>query len=215
MGARDGMGADAPHSATVAPIAVTAGSADTEPLGDVLQAAFWDDPVFVWMLPDEASRARRAARVFMLLLRAHYMPMRTVWTTPDHAGAALWAPPGHAIIPTAAMIKRSPALVQALGRHTFRVLRGLDHIDRQHPKDPHWYLGVLGTAPPHQGKGVGSALMAPVLERCDDDGIPAYLESSKEANIAFYRRHGFEVTGEIRVPGGPVLWPMWREPRPC
>jgi GNAT superfamily N-acetyltransferase len=83
-----------------------------------------------------------------------------------------------------------------------------------HPEEPHWYLAVLGTATDHQGKGVGSALMAPVLAKCDAEGIPAYLESSKESNIPFYRRHGFEVSGEVNVKNGPKLWPMWRDPQP-
>jgi ribosomal protein S18 acetylase RimI-like enzyme len=89
-------------------------------------------------------------------------------------------------------------------------------VERLHPKGPpHWYLGVLGTRKKAQGRGVGSSLLAPVLDRCDDEGIPAYLESSKHSNIAFYRRHGFEVTGEIPLPfGGPSVWSMWRDPRP-
>ena len=53
-----------------------------------------------------------------------------------------------------------------------------------------------------------------LLERCDREGIPAYLESSKEKNVPFYRRHGFEVTREIQLPNGPMLWAMWRQPRP-
>jgi GNAT superfamily N-acetyltransferase len=74
---------------------------------------------------------------------------------------------------------------------------------------------MLGTAPAHQGKGVGSALMQPVLRICDEEGIPAYLESSKKANLAFYRRHGFVERDPLHVPdGGPPIWPMWREPRP-
>ena len=96
----------------------------------------------------------------------------------------------------------------ALGRS----LRLLSLVEKVHPTEPHWYLAVLGTSPDQQGKGIASATLAPILRRCDEEGLPAYLESSKEANIAFYRRHGFEVRGQVDVPGGPSLWPMWREP---
>jgi ribosomal protein S18 acetylase RimI-like enzyme len=95
------------------------------------------------------------------------------------------------------------------------VARGLLEVQRNHPADPpHWYLAVLGTDPSAQGRGLGSATLAPVLERCDADGVGAYLESSKERNIDFYARHGFRVTAELRLPRGPSVWPMWREPQP-
>jgi hypothetical protein len=56
-------------------------------------------------------------------------------------------------------------------------------------------------------------VLGPVLDICDREGLPAYLESSKERNVAFYRHHGFEVTGELSLPEGSVrLWLMWREP---
>jgi GNAT superfamily N-acetyltransferase len=97
-----------------------------------------------------------------------------------------------------------------VGMATLRVLEG------HHPAAPHWYLQVLGTEPAEHGRGIGSALMAPVLERCDDEGVPAYLESSKERNIPYYERHGFRVTGELDLPkGGPPVWPMWRDPQPA
>ena len=70
-----------------------------------------------------------------------------------------------------------------------------------------------GTDPPAQGRGIGSALLAPGLELCDRDGLPAYLESSKERNVAFYSRFGFRVTDEVQMPGGgPKVWLMWRDP---
>ena len=194
--------------------AVLAGGADLEPLQDALRAAFWDDPVTAWLLPDETSRSRRLARFFGVDL-AHYLPMRTVWTTTGQAGAALWAPPHHWRLPLGEVVRSAPALVRAGGRHAPRAVRLMAEVERHHPHEPHWYLAALGTSPPHQGSGVGSTLLDPVLTRCDREGTPAYLESSKESNIGFYRRHGFEVTAEIRGPGGgPVLYAMWRRPQP-
>jgi ribosomal protein S18 acetylase RimI-like enzyme len=197
------------------PEVVVATAAEIPDIADALQDAFWDDPVLSWILKEQDSRARRLARLFGVQLRGHYVPLGTTWTNSDHAGAALWAPPGHAVTPPSTILRHLPALLQALGRHSVRAVRTLNHVERLQPKEPHWYLGVLGTRTAAQGGGVGSALLAPALERCDADGVPAYLESSKYSNIAFYRRHGFEVTGEIELPfGGPSVWPMWREPRP-
>ena len=105
-------------------------------------------------------------------------------------------------------------MLQSFGRHTARALRFLDLVEKKHPVEPHWYLGVLGTGPAHQGRGVGAALLQPVLEKCDREGIPAYLESSKATNIGYYERFGFAVTGEITLRDGPTVWPMWRDPRP-
>ena len=94
-----------------------------------------------------------------------------------------------------------------------RSARAVREIERRHPAEPHLYLSVLGTDPERQGGGIGSALLAPVLERCDAGGVAAYLESSKESNVGFYARHGFEVTERMELPDGPPLWLMWRDPR--
>jgi ribosomal protein S18 acetylase RimI-like enzyme len=87
-------------------------------------------------------------------------------------------------------------------------------MEQRHPYDPpHWYLFILGVEQAAQGQGLGSALLAHMLARVDADGMPAYLESSKERNLALYGRHGFEVTAEVVIPSGPRIWPMWREAR--
>lgn len=89
----------------------------------------------------------------------------------------------------------------------------LTNIERKHPSNPeHWYLAVVGTDPAAQGQGLASKVLSPVLDQCDRDGVAAYLESSKESNIAYYSRLGFRVTAEHRLPRGPSVWAMWREP---
>jgi hypothetical protein len=54
--------------------------------------------------------------------------------------------------------------------------------------------------------------MAPVLERCDRDGTPAYLNATSPRNRALYERHGFRTVNELRTSDCPPLWAMWREP---
>ena len=89
----------------------------------------------------------------------------------------------------------------------------LARLEAAHPKAGHFYLAVLGVEPESQGRGLGSALMFPVLRRCDAERIPAYLEASSPRNRDLYLRHGFEVTRELRVgSGAPPIWGMWREP---
>ena len=72
----------------------------------------------------------------------------------------------------------------------------------------------IGVDPEHRGKGLGTALMQPVLERCDREGCGAYLENSNEVNTAYYERRGFKIVDEIDMAhGAPPLWPMWRDPQ--
>jgi N-acetylglutamate synthase-like GNAT family acetyltransferase len=103
-----------------------------------------------------------------------------------------------------------PVLLPRIVRST----RAVRVIEQRHPVEPHYYLSVVGTDPDKQGGGVGSALLAPVLNRCDASQTAAYLECSKESNVSFYARHGFELTERIDLPDdGPPLWLMWREPQ--
>jgi GNAT superfamily N-acetyltransferase len=82
-----------------------------------------------------------------------------------------------------------------------------------HPTTPHFYLNFVGTRPDRQGKGIGSVLLNAVLDRCDDEHVPAYLEASAERNRRLYERLGFEAQSRIDLPDGPSMWGMWREPR--
>ena len=187
-------------------------AADLPTLARVLARAFLDDPVARWSCPGERRRKRANQRFFAFRL-GQLIDQEQVYTTLDAAGAAVWALPDRWRMTAREALGLAP-LAPAMGWRLPRVLRGLVQVERAHPETPpHFHLAVLGTDPPRQGEGIGSALLAPVLELCDRDHVPAYLESSKEQNIAFYSRHGFRVTDELRLPKGPPVWPMWRTPR--
>ncbi len=178
----------------------------------MLAQAFRDDPVHRWIYPSDAQWAWGSHRLFASLLR-DLVAHRSGLTTPGREGAALWYAPGHLQPGLRARIELAAIVLWAVRARGPLVVRGLERLERRRPPDPHWYLSILGTHPDHQGRGVGSALLAPVLERCDREGVLAYLESSKAGNIPFYERHGFSVTGEVALPEGPKVWTMVRAPR--
>jgi len=184
---------------------------DFGPLAAMLARAFYDDPVTAWFYPNPRRRLARATRFFGIRLR-QLADQDLIFTTEDHTGAALWTEPGHwreDLRQSLMLLPMLPVLLPHIRRST----RAVREIESRHPAAPHYYLSVLGTDPEQQGGGIGSALLTPVLHRCDADGVAAYLESSKESNVAFYVRHGFTVTDRIDLPDGPTLWLMWREPR--
>jgi GNAT superfamily N-acetyltransferase len=72
---------------------------------------------------------------------------------------------------------------------------------------------AVGVVPEATGQGRGSALLEPMLQRCDAERLPAYLEASGEDNARLYARLGFEPRDEIEIFEGVRVRPMWREPR--
>jgi ribosomal protein S18 acetylase RimI-like enzyme len=176
-----------------------------------LARAFHDDPVIEWIFPDEGRRAGVSERFFTIRVRS-LLAQQELYTTDDHAGAACWAQPGRWEASPLEGLAFALRLLPLLRRRAPLIGRGWSAIESAHPHEPHYYLALLGTDPSVQGRGIGSALLRPVLEDCDRNEIPAYLESSKESNVAFYGRHGFRVTGELDLPEGPRIWFMWRDP---
>lgn len=189
-------------------------ASDVDALARMLSRAFLDDPVAAWAWRPQRQRLE-ALRRFQATRIRQLLGEEGVWTTSDLGAAALWAAPRRwrsSMLETMAL---GPAFMhpRLIARMPMVALGWLG-LERKHPHRPdHWYLAVLGTEPELQGRGLGSAVLAPVLDQCDRDGLGAYLESSKERNVDFYARHGFRVTGELRLPRGPRMWPMWRDPR--
>ena len=187
---------------------------DVDAVAASMARAFWDDPLQCWLLPDEVTRLDRLERMFAGQARFASVPMGACYTDDTCATAAFWTPPGK-LQPIAEVLASMEPLEHIVGADAMpRFQSAFSAMHAVHPVVPHFYLAGLGTDPPVQGTGLGSAVLQPVLTRCDREHIPAYLESTKEVNVRFYERHGFRVTEEIAPPpDGPILWCMWRDPR--
>jgi GNAT superfamily N-acetyltransferase len=186
---------------------------DLTTVGSVLAAAFHDDPVISWMVPDE-DRRRTGLAAIMELFAARCQPHGENHLNDTGTGAAVWAPPAATFAPEDEE-RFGVDLAAVAGEDVSRAGELGDLLEAHHPHDPHhYYLMLLGVRPAHQGTGIGAALLRAVLDRADRDGVPAYLEATSLRNRALYERHGFEVTAELRTSDCPPLWAMWRRPRP-
>jgi ribosomal protein S18 acetylase RimI-like enzyme len=178
----------------------------------VLARAFDDDPWVDWLAREGPRRGAAIRELFRLSLD---LALRhdECWTTEALEGAALWIPPGCWPVGRWARLRSLPAAARISGAgRLLEIGRRTWGIAAAHPTEPHHYLMQLGVDPPAQGRGIGRRLLGPALARCDADGVAAYLETARESNLGFYRRHGFEVASRHDLPGGPTVWGMRRPP---
>jgi GNAT superfamily N-acetyltransferase len=188
---------------------------DYEAAAEALALAFADDPCWAHLLRDDETRAEKLLAYFTSELETLVPEYREVWITGDGGGAAVWAPPGRWRVPIGLTLREAGRMTRVFGRRLPLGLRALVRLEGHHPKSPdHWYLHYLGVEPRRQGKGLGGSLVAPVLERCDRERVPAYLEASTDRNRVLYERNGFELTAVFDMPGrgGPPIREMWRDP---
>ena len=196
-----------------APLIREATASDLDTLVDTLSDSFTNDPILNWIIPDDSLYPD----FFRLIVEEVYLPGGLTHLETEGRGAALWLPPGvrFEIPPRWAMLSMISRLVLKRGPAPLARIRRQGRLFSQHhPREPHYYLQFIGCRQRDQGMGVGAALLKQGTRVCDEQGVPAYLESSNIRNVPLYQRHGFEVIAEADIPGdGPRAWFMWREPR--
>lgn len=180
--------------------------------------AFGDDPFFAFLFPNDATRDKSVAILHRAVLRevAGIGVTRTALVDGHVAGVAVWIPPGRWPYSPWVQFRQLVSTLRAFVGNMGSIMRSrglFQEIVKAHPKRPHWYLQLLMVDPDHQRQGIGGALQSPTLDACDAAGLPAWLETQKQDNLAYYARFGFSVVGEHRAPDGPPIWSLNRDPR--
>lgn len=184
------------------------GLVDLDEAVAILSSAFQDDPVMNWM-SDYPGFIEDMFHAMLPLFLEHGICYKVA----DGQGAAAWLPPEAELNWPYSISNLLKTIRNAGFGALYRLARGGMVTEKMHPKTPHYYLFAIGVIPEHKGAGFGSALISRVLRQCDQEGMPAYLENSKEENLPFYEGHGFVVQQEVRFTrNAPRLWLMWREP---
>lgn len=195
------------------PMARVAGPGESGRLNVALGAAFFNDPIFGWLIGPGSNRQARLERYFAIQL-AHSLADGCVWTVEGLQGAALCMPPGRWRLPPQLMIANGGRFASVFRGRLARAVGLLAAIERRHLRGAHYYFANIGVAPEAQGRGLGSRLMRPTLDCCDEQGLPAYLEASSERNAALYERLGFHCVEVLQFARCPPLRLMMRPPQP-
>jgi GNAT superfamily N-acetyltransferase len=201
---------------TVVPVPLDPG--DVSAAAGVLVRSFADDPGLHFVLPEAADRERLGPALAHAVIRYALRCGAPLTTSGEVRGVALWFPPD-APAPTETDLAESGlvAVPDQIGLDAWgRFQRLLDHLDALHPRyapEPHWYLAMLSVDPAWQRQGLGEALLRPVFDAADRDGLCCYLEAPTADNARYYARRGFRVLAETDVPGSEVhVWLMRRDP---
>ncbi|WP_421120017.1 GNAT family N-acetyltransferase [Aquihabitans daechungensis] len=184
---------------------------ETAAVAATVAAAFFEDPVTQWLVPDLARRRALVQPLFEHYIEP-FIALGATYLDAEGVGAAVWSPPGAELMGRIQLEAWEQALAELAGPDIVRFAQLAEIFAEHHPEEPLYYLQFLATVPAAQGQGIGSVFLRDMLGRADREQMPAYHEATTPRNRALYERHGYLTLGEFTLPDGPPLWRMWREP---
>ena len=177
-----------------------------EALAALLGRAFDDDPMLVW--PLGADRADLVT-AFFASFDVELAKRGWLWEAGDGDGVAAWIPPGS----DTEMLDIDRAMRSMLQDSEARHGELWDWIGSNFPDEPTWYLDHIAVEADRRGSGIGAALIEHGLAFARRDGVPAFLETGRPGNVAYYERRGFTTYFDEDAPnGGPHIWFMRFDP---
>ncbi|MFX1529554.1 MAG: GNAT family N-acetyltransferase [Promethearchaeota archaeon] len=183
--------------------------------------AFQDDPIMVFVYPDEKERKQKAQYGFYMIYR-YGMKFGLAYATSDNLeGITIWLPPGKVYPKAWTMMKmggfyamRKVGLKLKAMKRSMKVFKYEEERHRHHAPFDHWYFQNIAVKPEEQGKGYGGLLISTMLKTVESDGLPIYVETNTEKSVSIYQKYGFEILEHVMIPETPVpLWCMLRKAR--
>lgn len=168
----------------------------------IAEAFAWHEPWGEWAMPDESDREERLHSLIEADVRGRFLPHGECWTI-GGACTTLWIPPVGPPGTEMFARRRSEAEYGSYGERADDLRAGDALIASLKPAQPHWYLDTIATDPDLFRRGLAGRLLHHDLTIRDAAGDVCALDTHTPRQIAFYERHGFEVSG--RGPLGPEL----------
>ncbi len=187
------------------------------PASEMMAKAFEEYPLTVYFHPDGHTHREKIARGFRSMLRFGVLYGEVYATSPNFEGAAMWlhSQSLHRTFWRNLRCGNFSGLLPSTVRRRSRQRSFMDYsavVHRRCAPFPHMYLQLLGVDPQFQGKGYSGRLLRAMFDRIDREGLPCFLETQAEKNVAIYQHFGFEVVEEGIVPGSNVYsWAMLRK----
>ena len=185
-------------------------------LTQTLTRAFANDPMMTFIFPEDNVR-EEVLPWFLGSVISYCQRYGEVESSPDADAVACWLTPGNTRVTPLRQMRGEGILTPfKLGFERFGRLMALQNYmtkeHHAHAPEPHYYLYLLGVDPASWGRGLGRNLMGKMLARADSEGVPCYLETQNEKNVAVYEKVGFEVMSSGKVDGHDLnVWTLKRE----
>jgi ribosomal protein S18 acetylase RimI-like enzyme len=201
-------------------VAGTPGSVGIRPLAPdeldracaVIGLAFADNPSTLATVRGDGRRAertmRRVVRVAKLTRPASHVLVAD--QSGEVVGVLNATPWPRCQLSVAQRLRMAPALARALATALPSAAKMMVARARHDPGTAHWHIGPIAVHPEHQGKGVGTALLGAFCAETEATGLPAFLETDVDRNVALYHKVGFEIVDRETILGIDTRF-MWRD----
>jgi ribosomal protein S18 acetylase RimI-like enzyme len=187
-----------------------------ECITDTLSKAFYNDPYYVYIMPDNRKRIAQI-KWWMKIFLYYAFKNGEIYITPDCKGISVWMGPDKPALDNFQLAQLGLILYPLkIGIRNFvHMLNVSNEWEEFHARQDknHYYLFVIGVDPEMQRRGYGKSLMKIILDRADKEGVKCYLETVTQENVMFYEDLQFQSIKEKKFGENYNYWVMTRDPQ--